>query len=99
MQTGTVAVLSPTGSASYRKDKSMGRFNLYCRKVLVMSCLLVPAMAQADLTVIHDSGHTHRVVLEVFKLKMVCHSKVRFQQNRFSGQRIPKPGCRFNHPA
>ena len=47
----------------------MGRFNLYCRKVLVMSCLLVPAMAQADLAVIHDSGHTQSIAsfLEVFE--------------------------------
>ena len=47
----------------------MGRFNLYCRKVLVMSCLLVPVMAQADLTVIHDSGNTQPIAsfLEVFQ--------------------------------
>ncbi|MEW7982098.1 MAG: integrating conjugative element protein [Candidatus Sedimenticola endophacoides] len=47
----------------------MGRFNLYYRKVLVMSCLLVPVMAQADLTVIHDSGNTQLIApfLEVFQ--------------------------------
>ena len=47
----------------------MGRFNLYCRKVLVMSCLFLPAMAQADLTVIHDSGNTQPIApfLEVFQ--------------------------------
>ncbi|MCG8058239.1 MAG: hypothetical protein JAZ21_00195 [Candidatus Thiodiazotropha taylori] len=47
----------------------MGRFNLYCHKVMVMSCLLVPAMAQADLTVIHDSGNTQLIApfLEVFQ--------------------------------
>jgi integrating conjugative element protein (TIGR03765 family) len=47
----------------------MGRFNPYCRKVMVMSCLLVPVMAQADLTVIHDSGNTQPIApfLQVFQ--------------------------------
>ena len=81
MQTGTVAVLSPTGSASYRKDESMGRFNLYCRKVLVMSCLLVPAMAQADLTVIHDSGNTtHRAFSGGFQTQDGLPQQSQFQQ-------------------
>ena len=39
----------------------MDRFSPYCHKVMVMSCLLVPVMAQADLTVIHDSGHTQSI--------------------------------------
>ena len=41
----------------------MGRFSLYCRKVMVMSCLLVPVMVQAELTVIHDSGNTQPLSL------------------------------------
>ena len=47
----------------------MGRFSLYCRKVMVMSCLLVPVMARAELTVIHDSGNTQTIApfLEVFQ--------------------------------
>ena len=49
----------------------MGRFSLYCRKVMVMSCLLVPVMARAELAVIHDSGHTQPIApfLEVFQTK------------------------------
>ena len=47
----------------------MGRFSLYCRKVMVMSCLLVPVMARAELTVIYDSGHTQSIApfLDVFE--------------------------------
>ena len=49
----------------------MDRFSPYCRKVMVMSCLLVPVMAQADLTVIHDSGNTRPIApfLEVFQTR------------------------------
>lgn len=47
----------------------MDRFNLYCRKVIIMSCLLVPVMVQAELTVIHDGGNTQPIApfLEVFQ--------------------------------
>ena len=47
----------------------MGRFSLYCRKVMVMGCLLAPVMARAELTVIYDSGHTQPIApfLEVFE--------------------------------
>lgn len=47
----------------------MGRFSLYCWKVMVMGCLLVPVMARAELTVIHDSGNTQPIApfLEVFQ--------------------------------
>ena len=47
----------------------MGRFSLYCRKLMVMSCLLVPVTARAELTVIYDSGHTHSLApfLDVFE--------------------------------
>ena len=60
----------------------MGRFSLYCRKVMVMSCLLVPVMARAELTVIYDSGNTQSIApfLDVFRIdRRHCHSKVRFR--------------------
>ena len=47
----------------------MDRFSPYCRKLMVMSFLLVPVIAQADLTVIHDSGNTQPIApfLESFQ--------------------------------
>ena len=47
----------------------MGRFSLYCRKVMVLGCLLAPVMARAELTVIYDSGHTQPIApfFEVFE--------------------------------
>ncbi len=69
MQTGTVAGSSLTGNASYRRDNTMGRFSPNCRRLIVMSCLLVSVVGQAELTVIHDSGNTQPIApfLEVFQ--------------------------------
>ena len=44
----------------------MGRFSCQCS--MAIACLWVPVMAQAELTVIYDSGHTQSIApfLEVF---------------------------------
>jgi len=44
----------------------MGRFN--CQWGMAIACLMVPVMAQAELTVIYDSGHTQPIApfLEAF---------------------------------
>jgi hypothetical protein len=60
----------------YQLNRYMFQYNvafiihlLYCQKIMVMSCLLVPVMARAELTVIHDSGNTQTITpfLEVFQ--------------------------------
>jgi len=47
----------------------MNRFCRDVRWVAALACLLAPALAQAALTVIHDSGHTRPIApfLEVFE--------------------------------
>jgi len=46
----------------------MGRFNQPGWRSTVITCLLLPAMAQAELTIIYDTGHTQPIApfLEVF---------------------------------
>ena len=47
----------------------MGRFSPYCRRAMVIGCLLAPVVTLAELTVIYDSGHTQPIApfFEVFE--------------------------------
>ena len=47
----------------------MGRFSRQWWKCMTIACVLVPVMAQAELTVIYDSGHTQPIApfLEAFE--------------------------------
>ncbi len=67
--TATGVGSAPAGSGSSVRDSAMGRCWRHGWKGIVIAGVLLPVMAQAELTVIYDSGHTQPIApfLEVFE--------------------------------